>query len=430
MKCPFCGSEELKVIDKRESGDITVTRRRRVCNSCNKRFTTYERIEEHGLTVVKKNGQKETFDSDKIKKGVVKAAEKTSITPEVMDEIVSEVEQELRCMNINEVKSTKIGQLVMKKLKKFDEVAYLRFASVYRSFTNIESFKKELNKLEKKEGVSVMKKNNNVTKVIKRDGKLVNFDKEKVVNAIFAAAQSIGGKDRALSAELADEVVRILNGRYNGKNKIPTVEEIQDIVEKVLIEDGHAQTAKAYILYRQQHKVMRETKNVMIDAKNTISSYLDQLDWKVKENSNEQFSFSGLLLYVSGKVIKNYVLNEIYTPAIAEAHTKGVIHIHDLSHGCIGYCAGWSLKNLLLKGFGGIRGKADCKPAKHMNTVIHQMINFIGCLQMEFAGAQAFSSVDTLLAPFIRADNLTYKEVKQCMQQLVFSLNIPSRWGS
>jgi ribonucleoside-triphosphate reductase len=318
----------------------------------------------------------------------------------------------------------------MKKLKKNDEVAYLRFASVYRSFSDIESFKKELNKLEKKEGVSVMKKNNNVTKIIKRDGKLVSFNKEKVVKAIFAAAQSIGGKDRKLSEELAEDVVQILNERYNGKNKIPNVEEVQDIVEKVLIENGHAQTAKAYILYRQQHKVMRETKDVMINAKNTISSYLDQLDWKVKENSNEQFSFSGLLLYVSGKVIKNYVLNEIYTPAIAEAHNKGFMHIHDLSHGCIGYCSGWSLKNLLLKGFGGIKGKADCKPAKHMGTVVHQMINFIGCLQMEFAGAQAFSSVDTLLAPFVREDGLKYKEVKQCMQQLVFSLNIPSRWGS
>ncbi len=430
MRCPFCGSEELKVIDKRESGDLSVTRRRRACNSCSKRFTTYERVEDQGITVLKKNGQKELFDPEKIKKGVVKAAEKTSINPEKMEEIVSEVEQEIRSMNRSEVKSTKIGQIVMKKLKKNDEIAYLRFASVYRSFSNIESFKKELDKLEKKEGVSVMKKNNNVTKIIKRDGKLVSFNKEKVVKAIFAAAQSIGGKDRKLSAELAEEVVRILNERYNGKNKIPAVEEVQDIVEKVLIENGHAQTAKAYILYRQQHKVMRETKDVMINAKNTISSYLDQLDWKVKENSNEQFSFSGLLLYVSGKVIKNYVLNEIYTPAISEAHKKGFMHIHDLSHGCIGYCSGWSLKNLLLKGFGGIKGKADCKPAKHMGTVVHQMINFIGCLQMEFAGAQAFSSVDTLLAPFVREDGLNYKQVKQCMQQLVFSLNIPSRWGS
>jgi ribonucleoside-triphosphate reductase len=430
VRCPFCGSEELKVIDKRESGDLSVTRRRRACNSCSKRFTTYERVEDQGITVLKKNGEKELFDPEKIKKGVEKAAEKTSINPEKMEAIVSEVEQEIRSMNQSEVKSSKIGQLVMKKLKKNDEVAYLRFASVYRSFSDIESFKKELNKLEKKEGVSVMKKNNNVTKIIKRDGKLVSFNKEKVVKAIFAAAQSIGGKDRKLSEELAEDVVQILNERYNGKNKIPNVEEVQDIVEKVLIENGHAQTAKAYILYRQQHKVMRETKDVMINAKNTISSYLDQLDWKVKENSNEQFSFSGLLLYVSGKVIKNYVLNEIYTPAIAEAHNKGFMHIHDLSHGCIGYCSGWSLKNLLLKGFGGIKGKADCKPAKHMGTVVHQMINFIGCLQMEFAGAQAFSSVDTLLAPFVREDGLKYKEVKQCMQQLVFSLNIPSRWGS
>jgi anaerobic ribonucleoside-triphosphate reductase len=167
-----------------------------------------------------------------------------------------------------------------------------------------------------------------------------------------------------------------------------------------------------------------------VDAINTISEYLDQSDWRVKENSNEAFSFSGLLLHTAGKVMSNYNLTQIYTPAIADAHRKGYVHIHDLSHGVIGYCAGWSLKNLLQMGFGGVANKVDCKPSKHMSTVVHQMVNYIGCLQMEFAGAQAFSSIDTLLAPFVRADGLTYKQVKQNMQQLVFSLNIPSRWGS
>jgi len=166
------------------------------------------------------------------------------------------------------------------------------------------------------------------------------------------------------------------------------------------------------------------------DTDEIITSYLGQTDWRVKENSNESFSFSGLLLHAAGKVISQYTLNKIYPHAIREAHIKGYFHIHDLSNGIIGYCAGWSLKNLLLQGIGNVPLKVECHPAKHLSTVVHHMINFIGCLQMEFAGAQAFSSVDTLLAPFIKARNLTYKEVKQCIQQLVFSLNIPSRWGS
>ena len=214
------------------------------------------------------------------------------------------------------------------------------------------------------------------------------------------------------------------------KTTTPTVEEIQDIVEKVLIENGHAKTAKTYILYREKHKAIREIKDTFVDVSNTIGEYLDQTDWRVKENSNEAYSFSGLLLHISGKMIVQYALNRIYTPQIAEAHKKGYIHIHDLSHGFIGYCAGWSLKNLILWGFGGVANKVDAKPAKHLNTLVHQMVNYIGCLQMEFAGAQAFSSVDTLLAPFVKADRLSYKEVRQCIQQLIYSLNIPSRWGS
>ncbi len=268
-----------------------------------------------------------------------------------------------------------------------------------------------------------------IKKIRKRNGRIVPFDKEKITEAIWKAAQAVGGKDRKTAEKLAGKVLTVMEYQFSDK-AIPTVEEIQDIVEKVLIKSGRAKTAKAYILYRQQHAKMRETKNVMVDVINTISEYMEGTDWRVKENSNEAFSFSGLLLHTAGKVMSNYNLNEMYTPQIAEAHKKGYVHIHDLSHGVIGYCCGHSLKNLLLKGFGGVPNKVDCKPSKHMSTIVHQMVNYIGCLQMEFAGAQAFSSIDTLLAPFVRFDGLEYKKVKQNMQQLVFSLNIPSRWGS
>jgi len=268
-----------------------------------------------------------------------------------------------------------------------------------------------------------------ISKVKKRDGKTAKFDQEKITEAIWKAAQAVGGKDRSTAERLSEEVVKVLEEKFGGVT-VPTVEQVQDIVEKILVEDGHYKTAKAYILYREKRQKIRDTKNLFVDVTNTISDYIKQEDWRVKENSNEQYSFSGLLLYAAGKVMSNYNLNEMYTQDISDAHKKGYIHIHDLSHGVIGYCCGHSLKNLLLKGFGGVPGKADCKPAKHMSTIVHQMVNYIGCLQMEFAGAQAFSSVDTLLAPFVRADGLGYKEVKQNMQQLVFSLNIPSRWGS
>jgi len=268
-----------------------------------------------------------------------------------------------------------------------------------------------------------------LAKVRKRDGRIANFDQERITKAIFKAAESVGGHDYAEAQQLSDKVITILEYQFSNKS-IPTVEEIQDIVEKVLIKSGHAKTAKAFILYRLQHAKLRETKNTYIDVVNTIGSYMGKNDWRVKENANEDFSFSGLMLYISGKVIANYMLNELYTPKMAEAHKKGYFHLHDLSNGLVGYCAGWSLKNLLIRGFGNVPNKVDAKPAKHMEVVVHQMVNFIGCLQMEFAGAQAFSSVDTLLAPFVRADKLTYKQVKQNMQELVFSLNIPSRWGS
>jgi ribonucleoside-triphosphate reductase (formate) len=426
IRCPYCQSNETKVLDKRTS-DFDSTRRRRQCLSCDKRFTTYERVENIELNVIKKNGTKEPFNRQKLREGLLKACEKRPVSLEAIDKVVDEIEAEIRTKE--EVPTKQIGELVIQKLKALDEVAYLRYTSVYKSFDNLDRFKKEIDDVKKRrDSMAATATVGQVTQVKKRDGRTADFDRSKVTEAIFKAAESVGGNDRSIAESLSDQAVTILNEKY--QFKIPSVEDVQDIVEKVLIENGHATTAKAYILYRAQHQKIRETKNVFLDVNNTISEYMDKLDWRVQENSNEQYSFSGLLLHTAGKVISNYSLNYIYTPNIAEAHKTGHVHIHDLSHGFIGYCAGWSLKNLLIKGFGGIQGKVDCKPAKHMNTVVHQMVNYIGCLQMEFAGAQAFSSVDTLLAPFVKADKMEYKPVKQCMQQIVFSLNIPSRWGS
>ncbi|MFH1696237.1 MAG: anaerobic ribonucleoside-triphosphate reductase [Candidatus Micrarchaeota archaeon] len=263
----------------------------------------------------------------------------------------------------------------------------------------------------------------------KRNGSVVPFDKEKIVQAVFKAAQSVGGSDIEVAKKLAEKVVFVSRIKFDSETDVPSVEQIQDIVEKVLVEEGHAKTAKAYILYREQQSRIREMKDTFVDVEETINEYLHQDDWRVKENSNEAYSFSGLLLHTAGKVIASYALTKIYPKDVSTAYRQGYIHIHDLSHGFIGYCAGWSLKDLLTRGFGGVANKVDAKPAKHLDVVVHQMVNFIGCLQMEFAGAQAFSSVDTLLSPFVRADNLTYRQTKQCLQELVYSLNIPSRWG-
>jgi ribonucleoside-triphosphate reductase (formate) len=427
MKCPYCESIELKVVDTRETGDFDSTRRRRECINCGKRFTTYERIETVELTVIKKDAKKEPFNRQKLKEGIVKACEKRPCSMEQIDGLVDEVEATLKKEGDSEISTKHIGELATAGLKKLDPVAYLRFTSVYKDFTTVESFAKEIDALKKDAPAKEISLK--VTKIKKRDGKVADFDKERITNAIFKAARSVGGKDRKMATELADQVAEVVNQRFDTKH-IPTVEDVQNIVEKVLTENGHYQTVRAYILYREQQSRIRETKHMVLDVEKTVTDYLDKATWKVKENSNEQFSFSGLLLYTAGQMISNYVLNNVYTPATADAHRKGYMHIHDLQNGVIGYCAGWSLKNLMLMGFGGIPGKVDCKPAKHMGTVVHQMVNYIGCLQMEFAGAQAFSSVDTLLAPFVRMDNMTELEVKQAMQQLVFSLNIPSRWGS
>jgi len=262
--------------------------------------------------------------------------------------------------------------------------------------------------------------------VRKRDGRLEPFDQERITNAIWKAAKAVGGKDRELAKKLSDQVVAELKKRF-GEDGVPTVEEIQDVVEKVLIENGHARTAKAYILYRKQHQDLRELASLLSQA-DLVDQYLDMEDWRVKENSNMSYSLQGLNNYLSSTVIAKYWITRIYPPNIAEAHFSGDIHIHDL--GVLGpYCVGWDIKDLLLSGFGGVPGKIESTPAKHFRTALGQVVNFFYTLQGEAAGAQAFSNFDTYLAPFIRYDGLSQKEVEQALQEFFFNMNVPTRVG-
>jgi ribonucleoside-triphosphate reductase len=267
-----------------------------------------------------------------------------------------------------------------------------------------------------------------ISTIRKRDGKLVPYDNYKIANAIFKAAEAVGGKDFGLALTLAKQAELTIGAKFHS-NSIPAVEEIQDVVEKVLIESGHARVAKAYILYREQRRRARTTKDILLDIVNTMDGYLKQSDWRVNENSNVSYSLGGLILYNSGAITANYWLDNIYPHEIAEAHRNGEVHIHDLSM-FSGYCAGWSLRQLISEGLGGVKGKISSRPAKHLSTLIQQMVNFLGILQNEWAGAQAFSSFDTYLAPFVRVNKLSYQDVKQNIQSFIFGVNTPSRWGS
>ena len=266
-----------------------------------------------------------------------------------------------------------------------------------------------------------------IEKVRKRNGTLVNFDRERITNAIFKAALEVGGRDRRIAERLTDEVVKMLEEKY--ANKIPNVEDIQDIVEKVLIERGHAKTAKAYILYRKQHEEMRKITSTFLEVERLVDDYLGMRDWRVRENSNMGYSLSGLLFHIATSVVANYTLDKIYPLEVADAHVSGDLHVHDLGMGLCGYCAGWNLSQLLAEGFNGVPNKVASRPPAHLDTALLQMANFIGTLQNEWAGAQAFNSIDSLLAPFVRKDSLSYRQVKQAMQTFVFNLNIASRWG-
>jgi ribonucleoside-triphosphate reductase len=262
----------------------------------------------------------------------------------------------------------------------------------------------------------------------KRDGKIVPFDQERITQAIFCAMKAVEKEDRDEAVRCSNEVCETLLKQIHPRS-IPAVEQIQDIVEEVLINRRHARTVKAYILYREHHTRLRETKSLLLDIKNTMDGYLSQADWRVRENSNVNYSLGGLILHNSGTVTANYWLNNIYTKDIANAHRNGTLHIHDL---CMfsGYCAGWSLKQLLQEGLGGVPNKISSHAPHHLSTLVAQMVNFLGVLQNEWAGAQAFSSFDTYLAPFIRHDNIGYREVKQNIQSFIFGVNTPSRWGS
>jgi anaerobic ribonucleoside-triphosphate reductase len=260
--------------------------------------------------------------------------------------------------------------------------------------------------------------------VRKRDGKLEPFDQERITNAIWKAAKAVGGKNREQAKFISDEVMAELRSRF-GEDGCPTVEEIQDLVEKRLIENG--QTAKAYILYRKQHQDMRELA-ALLSSSDLVDQYLEIDDWRVKENSNMSYSLQGLNNYLSSTVIAKYWISRIYPNNIAKAHFSGDLHIHDL--GVLGpYCVGWDIADLLLSGFGGVAGKIESKPAKHFRTALGQVVNFFYTLQGEAAGAQAFSNFDTYLAPFIRYDHLGQREVEQALQEFFFNMNVPTRVG-
>lgn len=265
-----------------------------------------------------------------------------------------------------------------------------------------------------------------VETIIKRDGRREKFHREKITWAIFKAATACGGDDFELAERLTDQVVAIVNQKY--KNSIPDVEGVQDIVEKVLIENGHAQTAKAYILYREKRRSARELNSLIGATIEMFSNYLKDKDWHIKENANTQKSVNGLNNYVREVFTKKYWLYEVYPKEVREAHENGDFHIHDL--GFFGpYCAGWDLRQLLMDGFGGVPGKVESRPAKHLRAFLGQIVNSTFTTQGETAGAQAWSSFDTYCAPFIRYDNMTYEQVKQCLQEFIFNINVPTRVG-
>ena len=268
---------------------------------------------------------------------------------------------------------------------------------------------------------------NKITKVQKRDGTIVDFDQTPISDAIFKALTATGQGDGKRVKKLSDKVVQILNRRFK-KEEIPHVEQIQDVVEEVLILEGLVETAKAYILYREQRRRIREAVKFSEEAVERIDQYLEKLDWEVQENANMAFSLQGLNHYGVSYIVKRYWLNKIYPKEIREANESGDFHLHNLD--TLGpYCAGWDLYDLLLKGFGGVPGKVEGKPAKHFRAVLGQAVNFLYTLQGETAGAVAFSNFDTLLSPFIRYDNLNYQQVRQAMQEFLFNMAIPTRVG-
>ena len=267
-----------------------------------------------------------------------------------------------------------------------------------------------------------------IQKLRKRDGRIVDFDLNRIILAASKALKAAGTGNEKIAGKIGQDVLDALI-KQNPEDGIADIEKVQDAVEQAFIRRGLSKAAKAYILYRAQHEKMRGHKQLMLDVQELMTSYLGHEDWRVNENSNAGYSYASLLNHVSGAVVANYTLANIYPAEIAEAHRSGDFHLHDLSCGIVGYCAGWSLRDLLTMGFQGRGGRASAAPAKHFDTALGQIVNFLCTLQTEWAGAQAFNSFDTLLAPFVRADKLDFKAVKQNMQQFIFGLNIASRWG-
>ncbi|WP_312481470.1 ribonucleoside triphosphate reductase [Stutzerimonas nitrititolerans] len=257
----------------------------------------------------------------------------------------------------------------------------------------------------------------------KRDGRLVAFERDKIARAIEAAGSATGEFDIATAQVLAEGIQARL------RRRVVDVELVQDTVERVLMEAGHYATARAYIVYRERHGRLRRDRKAIVDVASSMNEYLSREDWRVRANANQGYSLGGLILNVSGKVTANYWLDEVYSPEIGTAHREADLHIHDLDM-LAGYCAGWSLRSLLNEGFNGIPGRVEAGPPKHLSSALGQMVNFLGTLQNEWAGAQAFSSFDTYLAPFVRKDNLSYGEIRQAIQEFIYNLNVPSRWGT
>ena len=263
--------------------------------------------------------------------------------------------------------------------------------------------------------------------VVLRSGQRVPFDAERIRAALASAGQASGEYGADEAALLTAQVTKVLIHRFQGE--APTIEQIQDVAEQALIAANHLATARAYIVYREQHATLRADRQTLVDVESSINEYLTRADWRVNANANQGYSLGGLILNVAGKVTANYWLSHVYTPEIGEAHRSGDLHIHDLDM-LSGYCAGWSLRTLLHEGLNGVPGKVEAGPPKHMSSAVGQIVNFLGTLQNEWAGAQAFSSFDTYMAPFVRIDAMDYAAVRQCIQELVSNLNVPSRWGT
>ncbi len=265
------------------------------------------------------------------------------------------------------------------------------------------------------------------TTVIKRDGRQAHFDSSKITSAIQRAGLATGEFSEEEARLLTAQVLKVLRHRYTAT--APEIEQIQDVVEQVLISSNHHRTARAYILYREQHGKLRRDSKSLVDVEASMNEYLQRLDWRVNANANQGYSLGGLILNTAGKVTANYWLNHVYPAEVGLAHREGDLHIHDLDM-LAGYCAGWSLRTLLTEGFNGVPDKVEAAPPKRLSSALGQMVNFLGALQNEWAGAQAFSSFDTYLAPYVRRERLDYEMVRQGIQEFIYNLNVPSRWGT